>query len=172
MPSSVAHVISFSALLILVLVSAYFVNDIQVLNTQRVAKFLAREISHRVARNLVELTNIALKTNAENILLIKTLDIPTNILNEGYKIKLSAEEGIYRVLVEIPDWSWLGTFSSEIPINETSTKIILETGGGSLQSGGHTITYSYEILSGVSNPVVWAFKENNTIRIGIGMMKS
>ena len=64
MASSVAHVIGFSSLLIFILVSIQFIQDMQISNIQRTARILAMEVSYRVSRDLTQLANIASRTNS------------------------------------------------------------------------------------------------------------
>lgn len=172
MASSVAHMIGFSSLLILTLVSVQLVQDMQVLNIQRTARTLAMEVSHRVSRDIMNMVNIASRTRSENMLLIKELDIPDVILERGYKIELKAEGDFYKVQVKIIDWSWLEPSTSELPINASSTAITIELGEGTLPFREYTIHYSNTILSGVSHPVIWVVKEAGTVRVGIGVMES
>ena len=172
MASSVAHVIGFSSLLIFILVSIQFIQDMQISNIQRTARILAMEVSHRVSRDLTQLANIASRTNSENMFLVKRLDMPETILGKSYRVKLSAEEGFYKVQVEIMDLTWLEPSTSEISVNASSTAVTLELGEGKIQSEGCTIKYSNTLLSGASNPVAWLIKDGGAARIGVGVIES
>ena len=166
-----AHVIGFSSLLILTLVSVQFVQEMQVLNVQRIARVLAMEISHRVSQEIVSVVNVALRTGSENMVLVRELEIPNMILGKSYRIELKAVSGLYKVQVTIIDWSRLDPIISKLPIDSSSTAITVELGEGTLQFREYIINYSNSILSGVSHPVVWVVKEGGTVRVGIGVMK-
>ena len=171
MASSVAHVIGFSSLIILVMVSIQFVQDLQISNAQRAARILAMDVSYRVSRDLTSLASIALRTGSENMVLVKELEIPNVILGKSYRIELSAEEGFYKVQVEIIGWTWLESSYSEIPVNASSTVVTLELNEGTIRFREYTIRHSNTLLSGVSRPVAWAVKEGGVVKIGIGVME-
>ncbi|MCS7369055.1 MAG: hypothetical protein NDF57_05035 [archaeon GBS-70-058] len=169
MSSVTMHVISFSSLLILIFISIGFAQNMQLISLRDAAKVLAYEISHRVAMDLSNLISIASSTGSEHMMMVKGLDIPSNILGKSYTISLTAYGEFYYVEVRIIDWSWLNS-SSMIPIQTSSCKVVFELGSGTLNFNSIKIHYSSKILSGVKNFVVWIVKDGEVIKAGLGVM--
>lgn len=168
MASVIAHVIAFTSLLLLTTISIQFVENINNYNLQKAAKVLATETSHLVANDIANLIHIAMESNLKNLTIIKDLEIRENILGKGYILKLLIKNDFYVCKVEFIEWKWIKVFS-EIPINVTSSNVILELNEGSFTFENYTIYYNGSILSGSKHPVIWVIKENNRIKAGLGV---
>ena len=170
MSSAVMHVISFSSLLILIFISIGFAQNMQLISLRDTARILASEISHRVAMDISNLISVASSTGSEHMIMVKGLDIPSNILGKSYTISLTASGKFYYVEVDIIGWSWFNS-SSLIPIQTSSCKVVFEFGGGILNFNGVKIYYSPKVLCGAKDLVVWVVKDGGVVKVGLGVMK-
>jgi len=170
MSSAVAHTICFTALLVFSIVIVQFAQNIQQKSVERAAMTCASEIALRISQDIVSLMAIAEKSNSSKLVLIKKINIPTHIANQGYVIKLTTMNGFYVVVVKLDMWSWIEAWS-EIPVNSSSTNIIVMLEEGSLTYENYVIHYSSELLSGAKDPVVWLVKDGDRITVGIGVME-
>lgn len=170
MSSVIMHVISFSSLLILVFISIGFAQNMQLISLRDTAKILASEISHRVAMDLSNIISIASSTGSEHMIMVKGLDLPSNILGKSYIISLTASGKFYYVEVRIVDWRWFNS-SSMIPTQTSSCKVVFELGSGTLDFNGVKIHYSSKIPCGAKNLVVWIVKDGGVIKAGLGVME-
>ncbi|MEM0211925.1 MAG: hypothetical protein QXO82_04890 [Candidatus Methanomethylicia archaeon] len=171
MTSIITHIFSLSSLLIILFASIVFVQDMQLLSVMNTSRFLCMEISHRIASDISNLVNIALTTGSNNMIMVKELNIPSNILGRSFIVSLKVYGGFYYVEVGIIDWKWVNS-SSIIPLKASSDKVVFEFESGILHFRDKTIYYSSSFLGGVKNLVIWVFKDNQLVKIGLGVMKN
>lgn len=171
MTSIIIHIFSLSSLLIILFASIAFVQDMQLLSVMNTSRFLCMEISHRIASDISNLVNIASTTGSDSMIMVKELDIPSNILGRSFIVSLKVYGGFYYVEVRIIDWKWINS-SSIIPLKVSLNKVVFEFGSGVFQFRDKTIYYSNSFLGGVKNLVIWVFKDGQLIKVGLGVMKN
>lgn len=165
--SPLSHLIAFTSLLILTFVSLMFARDIYVVNLSRVKVRLAEEVAQSIAGDLVDLIRSALTSDSENLVIVKELQIPSAILNRAYTVTMSVEGSFFAVRVSVDGLS----SESEVPLNASGLNITVELGGESFEFRGYVVRVSNTILSGAERPIIWAVKNGNRVRVGLGVME-
>ncbi|MEM2136637.1 MAG: hypothetical protein QXI93_01630 [Candidatus Methanomethylicia archaeon] len=164
------HVFSISSLLIILFASIVFVQDMQLLSIMNTSRILSMEISHRIASDISNIVNLALTTGSDHIIMVKEINVPSNILGKSYTISLKVYGGFYYVEVQIVGWRWINS-SSIIPLTVSSDKVVFEFGSGIFQFNGKNIHYSSSFLGDVKSLVIWIFKYGQLVKVGLGVMK-
>jgi hypothetical protein len=132
------------------------------------------QITENVSLNLVEIISLVDFGNFSRIgylPMIKTIDLPADLGGKAYLIRLlpakenDQSEGYY-VQAEFVTGKEL-VARAPIPVNSTSTKLIVVTSEGTLTVGQGTLKYSGTIYAGNSNTVVWGYK-NATYEVATG----
>lgn len=165
--SSLSHVIAFTSLLLLTFISVMFAREVYVINLRGVTAILAEEVAQSIAEDLVDLIRSALASNSENLILVKRLQIPSAIVNKGYTITVSVENSFFVICVSVDGLS----SRSRVPLNASSSSITIELSGGSFEFRGYVVRFSDTILSGVKQPVIWAVKNGDQVKAGLGVLE-
>ncbi len=165
MSSSIPHVIGTMALL---MCSIFVVTSFILLGLAvqiDLVKPQLQEVAEYVASTLVDLITLANQTDAQPLLLVKELRIPSSVAERGFTVTLADKSGDLCVHVCL---TFLTTVSAEAPINvRTSHEVIV--GGPQQPPGGFPVELDM-LYSGLKHPVVWCFKdEKGIIYIGLGV---
>jgi hypothetical protein len=167
MSSSIPHVIGTMALL---MCSIFVVTSFILLGLAvqiDLVKPQLQEVAEYVASTLVDLITLANQTDAQPLLLVKELRIPSSVAERGFTVTLVDESGDLCVHVCL---TFLTTVSAEAPINvRTSHEVIMEKPSPPPEGFPEEL-FRATLYSGLEHPVVWCFKdEKGIIYIGLGV---
>ncbi len=143
-----------------------------------VVKYELQELSEKIASTMVELAVLAKSSKSEEIFLVKKLNIPKSLMEKGYVINLTREEGNWKVSVYIEGWPGL---KGESPLNfreievEVDLTMELTSFNPPVHVEGREVKHGGKIHSGVQKPVVWCSKtienEHEEIKVGLGAIE-
>ena len=165
MSSSIPHVVGTLALLIcsIFVVTSFILLGLAV--QIDLVKPQLQEVAEYVASTLVDLITLANQTDAQPLLLVKELKIPSSVAERGFTVTLVDKNGDLYVDVYL---TFLTTVSAEAPINvRTAHEVIVRKPPQPPKGFPGNLSMLY---SGLEHPVVWCFKdENGVIYIGLGV---
>jgi len=131
------------------------------------------EVSNQVAGYLIEAYSLCYQTKSDTVQIYRLIDIPAEIGVYGYVINVKLENDTWVVETHLETTEF--TFARS-PLWKRSNTTYIETGNGTIFIGGHQIGYDSVLHSGsskaINRPVVWAVKSGDTVRVGIGVLKS
>ncbi|RLI27723.1 hypothetical protein DRO58_03685 [Candidatus Bathyarchaeota archaeon] len=153
----------------LLLTSLFVVTSFVLLGTMTqmdLVKPQLREVAEYVASNIVDLVTLADQTDVANLILVKKLIIPASVGERGYRIELSDGS----VIVYL---GTLQTVRAETPINlNTSSEVIINGEIVGVNGLNELVEVKGTLFSGSGYPLVWCVKEDGTIYVGLGVLKS
>ena len=161
MPSAVlSEVIGFTAFVVLLSISlVYFTlhQSVIALNTDEV---VLRDVAEYVATSLSSLVSMANSSAESEVFLAKVLNIPQDVNGKGYFITLENNSGILVVVVCYSDYMKQEARLWSCKNIDLDYKDLSQ----------FNVEYVYEISSGMKNPVVWCWKKNGSLSIGLGIL--
>lgn len=131
------------------------------------------EVSNQVAAYLIETYSLCYQTKSDTVQIFRQIDIPAEIGVYGYVLDLKLENDTWVVEAHLETTE---VTSSRSPLWKKSNTTYIETGNGTIFIDTHEIAYDSVLHSGsskaINRPVVWAIKSGDTVRVGIGVLKS
>jgi len=125
------------------------------------------EIADQVAGRVTELRALLHMSGYENCTLVKTLNLPKDVLMLGYTVSIEEVDGMYFVVASLDtDRSVFG----RSPLWSKDDQVSVELDSGTFATEEFTMNYSEKIYSGQENASVWARGIRGVLSVGLGVM--
>jgi hypothetical protein len=179
--SAIAHVIgTVSLLMIFFSIGGYYQNYYSILS-ERASEAQLKQIGSYVASNLIDIVTLSQIIEGDQFL-IKSIEIPYSLNNNLYNISISAmptstgQENVLRVVTSISkiteyalvDLPWTANGNILIYTNQTIPRsdVIVSSHQSSNKASSEIAINKKPVTT-----IVWCMKQENTIIIGLGVLK-
>jgi len=126
------------------------------------------EIADHVAGRITELRALLHMSTSENCTLVKTLDLPQDVVMLGYTVSIEEVDGMYFVVASLDtDRSVFG----QSPLWSLDDQVSVELHNGTFATEEFSVDYSGMVYSGQENASVWAREVQGVPSVGLGVMR-
>ena len=155
-----SEVIAFTAFIVLLSISLVYFTLHQAAIAISTDKAILRDVAEYTATSLTNLISLTNSSKESSMFLMKILSIPQDVNGKGYFITLKNNTGIWMVVVYYSE-----SMKEEAKLWNSRSINVLSEDDNLTQYGVKLLS---EIPSGLMKPVVWCWKKNGTIFVGLG----
>lgn len=125
------------------------------------------EVADRVAGVITELRVLLHMSNEESCTLVKTLNLPKEVLLMGYTVSIEETDDMYFVVASLDmDRSVSGRSALWSKYDEVGVTL----DNGTFATEEFSVNYVCEIHSGEANPLAWVRRTQSEVSVGLGVV--